>query len=69
MPDIYPNRLKIAVNRLESPECPIPHLEKPEVKNSGVPKILAAAVGGGAIGAVGIRVYDVAILRAALGGR
>lgn len=72
VPDIYPNRLKTALNHLESLQCPgrpIPHVEKAQVKSSDVMKIVAAAVGGGAIGAVGVRAYDVAILRAALGGR
>jgi hypothetical protein len=69
MPDIYPNRVKPAVNRLESPESPIPHLEKPQVKNSGITKFAAAVLGGTVIGAVSARAYDEAILRAAVGRR
>jgi len=72
MPDIYPNRLETAIKHLESFERPghsTQRLSKSQVKESDVIKIVAAALGGGAVGVVGTRLYDIAILRAALRGR
>ena len=69
MPDIYPNRVKPAVNRLESPESPIPHLEKPQVKNSDITKFAAGFLSGGVIGVAGAGAYYEAILRRAVGKR